>query len=171
MRSVSSALTTALGAPVQQPAILVEIMFATPKRLSSFAALTWNALNWAFDDVAVDDLAVDALRVSGSLRIGNADGFMGNQVVSEGIYDRAINLWAYDAAATATADVVWLASAVGASAEISNEQVVIQLRHKAEMTLAPRTFVNSDTFGTLLPAGAVLRINGMDMRLQRRADA
>lgn len=169
MRSLSSALSTALGAPVQQPALLVEAEFSTVYRWSSFATVTWNGATWTKDDVAIDGLAVDVLRIRGSLAIGNADDVIGTLVLGEGAAGRRIRVWGYDAAATALADVVLLCDAVGGAAQITGARVVIGLRAKCEFTLAPRTFVNRQAgFTNLLPDGALLRVNGIDLRLARR---
>lgn len=168
MKTLSTALSAALGAPVQQPALLIEVAFNVTRRWSSFATVTWNSVSWSKEDASIENLAVGALAIKGTLILGNADDTIGALVMSEGVQDRAINLWGYDAAATAFGDVVWLASAVGASAEVGARDVRIELRHPAEFTLSPRTFINTDTFGPLLPSGTVLNINGRDMRLQRR---
>jgi hypothetical protein len=47
--------------------------------------------------------------------------------------------------------------------------VRISLRHRSEFIASPRTYVNPQAgFTNLLPAGTVLRINGIDLRLDRR---
>lgn len=169
MKGLSSALSTALGAPVQQPAILVQVGFTTVQRWSSFNTVSWNSQTWTKEDVGIDGLIVQALKVSGTLIVGNADGAIGATVLSQGVQDRAITIWGYDAAATATADVVWLCSAVGASAQVGQRDVRINLRHPAEYVQSPRTFIGpSAGFNGLLPAGAALRINGLDYTLERR---
>jgi hypothetical protein len=170
MRSISGALSTALNAPVQQPAILVQANFATIRRWSSFATTPWNGQTWTLEDIAVQDLQIDALRVRGTLIIGNADDAAGSLVLAENPADVPITIWGYDAAATATADVVHLCDAVGAGARIDGRSVAISLRSASEFLLAPRQFVGPTTgFNTLLPAGTVLKINGIDYRLERRA--
>lgn len=169
MKGLSSALATAFGAPVQQPAILVQVGFTTVQRWSSFNTVTWNGNTWTKEDIGVDGLMVQALKVSGTLIVGNADGAIGATVLAQGVQDRAITIWGYDAAATATGDVVWLCSAVGATAQVGLRDVRIALRHKAEYVQAPRTFIGPAAgFNGLLPAGASLRINGMDYTLERR---
>jgi len=169
MLGLSSALSAALGAPVQQPAILAEIAFATARRYSSFATVSWNGHTWTKDDIWLEGLAVEALRLRGTLNIGNADGAIGSLVLAEGVADRAITLWGYDAAATGAADVVLLAEAAGAGARIGLERVSINLRAPGEFLLAPRTFVDASAgFTQLLPAGVVLNINGVAYRLDRR---
>lgn len=168
MRSLSAALAAALGAPVQQPAFLVQVAFATTRRWSSFGTRTWNGQTWTKEAVALDGLAVDALRLRGTLTLGNADDVLGALVLAEGVQDRAVTVWGYDAAATATEDVVLLAEGVGAAAAVEEQTVRVALRDRTEFMQAPRTFVNAAAgFAQLLPAGTVLRINGIDWKLER----
>lgn len=170
MRSISTALSTALNAPVQQPAIFVQAGFATVRRWSSFSTTTWNGQTWTLEDISVQDLRIDALRVSGTLIIGNADDAAGALVLTESPADVPITIWGYDAAATATADVVHLCDAVGAGARIESRGVSIALRSPSEFLLAPRQFVGPQTgFNTLLPAGNVISINGIAYKLERRS--
>jgi hypothetical protein len=169
MRTLSGPLTTALAAPVQRPALLVSIGFSTVSRYSSMATLSWNGFAWNQGDVAVEGLQVDALRVSGSLVIGNVDDVIGGLILSQGIQDKAISIYGYDAAATAAGDVVWLATCVGASAQVDRNYARINLRHKSEFVNTPRTFVNSGAgFTQMLAPDTTLRINGMDIILERR---
>lgn len=168
MRTVSTALATALGAPVQQPAILVEIAFSSTVRWSSFSTITWNSQTWTREAVTLESLQVEALRLTGSLVIANGDDVAAALVLNEGVADRSIRLWGYDAAATATGDVVWLADAIGGACSVDTDAVRIELRHPAELMVTPRTFVDPATFGPLLPAGSVIKINGTDYRLERR---
>lgn len=169
MRSVSSALATAFGAPVQQPAILVEIAFATTVRWSSFATVSWNSLTWTKEAVSVDGLVVDPLSIRGSLVIANGDDAPGDLVLSEGVVDRSIRIWGYDAAATALADVLLLCEAVGGAARINTRSVAISLRSPSEFLLSPRTYVGPAAgFNNLLPGGTKLKINGLDMQLGTR---
>jgi len=168
MKSLSSPHNTALGAPVTRPALLVQIDFATVRRWTSAGTVAWNSQTWTSYDVRVDGLAVEALRVSGTLAIGNLDDVIGGLVLSEGVQDRAITLYSYDAAATAAADVQWLCSAVGAGADISAREVRIALRHKSEFVASPRTFANAAAgFNNAMPPGTVVRINGVDYQFDR----
>lgn len=169
MRTLPSALSLALGAPVQRPAILVEVSFSPVKRWSSFADLTWGGQTWVKEDVQLESLQVGALSLSGVLRLGNGDGAAAALVLGQGVQDRAVKLYAYDAAATGAADVVWLADAVCVGAQVALDAVRIELRHRCEATLAPRTFVTEGAFGPLLPAGTVLKINGQAITLARRS--
>ena len=169
MKSLSAALAAALGGPVQRPALLVEAGFDTVRRWSSFDTLAWNGNTWSAQAMRIEGLQVAALSVRGSLILDNRDGAAGTLVLSEGVQDRPFRIWAYDAGATATGDVVWLADAVGGAASVNEREVSIALRDAAEATLSPRTFVNAaNGFTQLIPAGAVLRLNGIDYRLERR---
>jgi len=169
MRALSSPLSTAVSGPVQRPALLVQMGFSTAQRWSSGGTISWNGNTWTAADVRVEGLMVEALRVSGTLIIGNLDDVIGGLILSQGVQDIAVSIYGYDAAATATGDVVWLADAVGASAQLTTHEARIALRHYAEFVSSPRTLVGAAAgFGQMLPAGTVLRINGIDMRLERR---
>lgn len=156
---------------MQQPGLLVEVGFDTVQRWSSRGTVTWNGQIWTGRDMRVDGLVVQPLRVSGTLVLGNADDVAGTLVLSQGVQDRPIVVYGFDAAAlSATDDAVWLCTAVGASAQVGTDDVRISLRHRSEFTQSPRTYVTAAAgFTQLLPADTVLRINGIDMRLERRA--
>lgn len=171
MLSLSSALSAALGGPVQQPAYLVQAAFTTVQRWSSHGTVTFGGNTFAQRDMTVEGLQVQALAVRGTLILGNADDVAGTLVLAEGTQDRAITIWGYDAGATASGDIVLLARAVGASADVGLADVRIALRHRSEFQQSPRTYCNAAAgFRTLLPAGTVLRINGLDIKLNRRGD-
>lgn len=169
MKSLSAALAAALGGPVQRPALLVEAGFDTVRRWSSFDTLTWGGHTWAPQAMRIEGLQVAALFVRGQLIVDNRDGVAGALVLADGVQDRSFRLWAYDAGATSAGDVVWLCDAVGGAASVSERDVSITLRDAAEATVSPRTFVTAaNGFTQLVPAGAVLRLNGIDYRLERR---
>jgi hypothetical protein len=167
MKSLSSTLATALGAPVTQPAVLVQIDFSTTQRWSSFATRTWGGHTWHRWPLALRNLVVQAYDLSGQLELDNRDDQAAALVLGEGITDRTITLWGYDAAA-ASDDVVWLGSALGGRAVIELERVVVDLRHPCDNLLSPRTAVTPGSFGTLLPEAADLVINGQPLQLDRR---
>ena len=170
MKDLTAALSAALNAPVQRPGLLVQVGFDTVQRWSSHGTVTWSGHTWTRRDMSVEGLVVQPLRVSGSLVLGNADDVAGTLVLSQGVQDRQVIIYGYDAGALAAADdVVWLCSAVGAAAEVDAAEVRISLRHRSEFTTSPRTYVTPEAgFTHLLPADTVLRINGIDMRLDRR---
>lgn len=169
MRTLSGALSAALGAPVQRQALLVQVDFPTPARWSSMSTFTWNSFTWTAAAVAVEGLQVQPLQVQGTLVLGNLDDVAGTLVLTHGVQDRAITIYGYDAAATAAPDVVWLATAVGGSAQVGPRDVRISLRHRTEMQMSPRTYVGpASGFTRLLAAGTVMRINGTAIVLDRR---
>lgn len=171
MKTLSAALTTALGAPVQQPGIFVQAAFSTVQRWSSRSTTTWNSQTWnAMPGMSVDSLQVDFLRVEGSLVFTNLDDVLGALLGNEGASDRAITIWGYDAAATATADVVWLCDAIGSSCQWDERSARIQLKHRTEGVpgLRVRAVPGTNGITTMLPAGAVVRINGIDYELGRQ---
>jgi hypothetical protein len=172
MRSLSGALSAALAAPVQRPAVLVEIGFDPVRRWSSHGTVAWNGHTWEAADIRVEGLQVEPLRIAGAIVLGNADGVAGALVLAQGVADRAVTVWGYDAGATGAADVVGLGiggAAVSATADVTTDEVRIAIRHRAEFTFSPRATVGAAAgITTLLPAGAVVRINGLDYRLERR---
>lgn len=169
MRSISSALSTALGAPVQKPAILVEAAFSTTYRWSSFSTVTWNGYTWTSTAIDMGKLEISALSISGELLIDRASATECALALSEGVQDRSFRIWGYDAAATALTDVVWLCDAVGGAVVADMDKVRIGLRHRTEFMFAPRSFVKAEYgFNALLPADRVLTINGISFTLERR---
>lgn len=169
MKSISSPLASAFSGAVQQPAWLVEMYFGTVQRWSSMATVTWNGFTWARRDMRVEGLNVQPFKVSGSLVLGNETDDIGTLLLTEGAQDRRIVVYGYDASALGAADVVWLCEAVGSAAQVSETEARIALRHRSEFVQSPRTYVTPQAgFNQLLPADTVLRINGIDMRLERR---
>lgn len=170
MKTLSGALSAALGAPVQRPALLVQMHWNAVRRWSSHDTVTWNSQTWTRRPMLLQDLVVQELRVSGTLVLRNDDDELGTLVLSEGVQDRRVVIWGYDAGALAdVADAVWLCDAVASAAEVTPHEVRLELRHRTAFVLSPRTYVNAAAgFTRLLPANTVLRINGIDMRLERR---
>lgn len=169
MITLSSALSIALGGPVQQPAIFVQMDFSTPRRWSSFATTSWNGQTWTQGDVQIDGLSSDPLIVRSRLTVGNSDDVIGALLLSEGATDRRVQVWGYDAAAVALADVVPLIDAVGGATSIQAQKAIINLRAPGELLQCPRRFVGSAAgFTSLLPPGFVMKINGIEFTLDRR---
>lgn len=170
MRSLSSALATALGAPVQRPAYLVEIGFATPWRASTYATVMFNSFQWTAADVRLERVSVDVGAVRGTVVVGNHDNAIGALVLAEGVSDKTIKIWGYDAAATAAPDFVQLVDARGGAVpEFSATEVQISLRGAAEFLTCPRLMVGPAAgVNTLLPSGAVIKVAGNEYRLDRR---
>lgn len=170
MKTTTSAMAVAHAGPVQRPGWLVEMHFDTVQRWSSQGTVTWGGHTWQGTGLQVEGLAVQPLRVSGTLVLDNADGVLGSLLLLQGVQDRQVTVYGFDAGALgATADALWLCQAVGASAQIGPVDVRIALRHRMEFVASPRTYVTPEAgFNHLLPADTVLRINGIDMRLERR---
>jgi hypothetical protein len=168
MRGLTAALSAALGAPVQTPALLIEMAFAPIRRWSSYADLNWAGQVWTREAATIEDLEVGALTVSGRLVLANGDGAAAALVLGQGVQDRAVRVWGYDAAATAAGDIVWLCDAAAGAAQIGMDFVRIPLRHRCDFVVAPRTFITEAEFAPLLPAGTVLKINGKAVTLNRR---
>lgn len=170
MRTLSSALNTAYGLPVQKPAWLVEINTTVVQRRSSFSTVTWDSQNWTADDVNVSGLRVGALQVAGSLVLGNADDYWGGVALGEGFTDKRIRIWGYDAsiAAPAASDPVLVCDAVGAGCDVSTDYVRVTLRDAAEHRHGPRATISpAFGFARYLPAGRTITINGVSYKLDR----
>lgn len=168
MITLSAALQAAHASAIQKPAWLVYVGFSTPLRLSSYGDVTYDSNTWSAYDVDVSRIRVDAVRVSGELVIQNADDLVGALILAEGVADRVIHIYGYDAGATDTADIVHLVTCVGGASSLSHDRVSIGLRASTEYTSAPREFVNSASgFTYMIPAGTQLRINGQVYKVER----
>lgn len=168
MKSLSSVLSAVYGRHVQRPGILVEAYFSTVRRWSSQGDVVWPSQTWSAADVSVDGLAVGPFSISGTLTIGNADGEAGALVLMEGVQDKVIRIFGFDADAPDSSDVVWLCNAVGGKCEVTPTTVKVTLRHAMEYVATPRTYVNAAAgFNQLLPAGAILTIGGTQYQLER----
>jgi hypothetical protein len=106
--------------------------------------------------------------VVGQLQLGNTDDLFGTLVLIEGVSDKEIRLYGYDGNATALADVVYLANALGGRATVSPDMVTIDLRDEASVLVSPRAYVGPPTFKHLLPAGAAITLNGQTYRIERK---
>lgn len=168
MRTLSAALQSAHSGPVQRPAWLVEINFASVSRLSSYGTVSFGGYSWIGYDIDVSRIRVDAMSVQGDIVIGNADDAFGATVLSEGVSDRRIRIYGYDAGATASGDFELLADCVGGAATIDETHVRITVRDPGAYVSSPRTFVNAAAgFTNLLPEGARISINGQTWTLGR----
>lgn len=169
MRTLSGAHSTALGANVTRPAFLVDIAFTSTVRYSSYATQTFGGNSYTAADLDVQNLQVEALSISGTIRLGNLDDVIGALILAQGVSDRAINIYGYDAAAVATADFQLLAAGVGSSASIGPRYCTIQIRHPAELSPAPRAMV-SHWFGftQMIPDGKTLQIGDTAYTFTRR---
>lgn len=169
MRTLSSALSAAYGAAVQKPAYLIEIGFAATVRLSTYGTVTYDGETWIAGDCDISGLRVEQSRISGTLRLPNADNTYGALILTDGTTDRRIRIWGYDAAATAAGDFVQLVDGVGGAATVDSVWASIAVRDAVEFVSAPRGRVNAASgFTYLLPAGALVALNGSTYRIERK---
>jgi hypothetical protein len=170
MRTLSTALNNALGAVVTRPAYLVYIGLTSPLRYSTHSSPTFMGKTWTAYDVAVNGLRVGALAISGSLIFGNADsGFSAIALGSEGLTDKQVKIWGYDAAATASDnDIVLLCDGVGGACDIALDRVKLTVRDPSEYKVGPRRLV-SPMYGytTNIPAGRSITINNITFQVMR----
>ena len=168
MISLSAALQAAQGGVIQKPAWLIYLGFSSPLRLSSFDEVSYDGNTWSAYDVDVSGIRIDVARIAGELVIQNADDAIGALILGEGVADKTVKVYGYDAGATATEDVVHLVTCVGGSSSISHDRVTISLRSPASFTASPREFVNvASGFTYLIPIGTQLRINGQIYKVER----
>lgn len=170
MRTLSAALNTAYGTPVQRPAWLVRIDLTSVQYRSTYSTVTWDSHSWTADDINVVGLRVGALKVSGSLVFGNADDYWGGVALTEGFTDKRIRIWGYDAsiASPAAGDPVLVCDAVGAGCDVTTQGVRVQLRDACEYRMGPRATISpAFGFARYLPSGRTITINGVSYVLER----
>jgi hypothetical protein len=156
-RTISAALTTAIGLDVVAPGYLVEIAFGTPLRLSSRGTLSWSGSAWTAWDVRVQGLGISAGQSSGagSLSIGNADYSVSALVLGEGIANRVVNVWAFYTESPATADPVHVFAGVADDAQIDPTRGVVTVslvQTNARALFAPRLYITPESGFSHLPA-------------------
>lgn len=166
-RTISAALTTAIGLDVVAPGYLVEIQFATPLRLSSRGTLSWSGNTWTAWDVRVQGLAADAggSSASGSLLLGDADYTIAALALSEGVANRPVNVWKfYGDTAPATGDPVQVFAGVGDGVDLEPNRGMVTIRlvqTNARALFAPRFYITPEAGFTYLPApGTVIDWDG-----------
>lgn len=168
MRTISSALNTALGKTVTQPGWLVFVNWPTPVRLSSLGTVTYGGQTFSAANVDVSNLRMDGMKVSGSISLGNADNGYGSLVLTYGIAGTQIKVWGFDGDAVASDDdFVFMADAVGGKSKINLDKVAIDLRDSTAFVYSPRTYVTAPTFTYLIPAGTILKINDQTFKVER----
>lgn len=162
MRTLASTLLDALGQPVTQPGYLIEILFATPFRVSSRGSISWGGNSWGAFDVRVQGLGIDGSTSSqtGSLTFGNDDHLMSALVLNEGVAGRPITVWMFSGEEPEDADPVVLFSGIGddVAGNPTQGQLTINLAQQAAQTLfCPRRRITADQgFNFLPPAGTLI---------------
>ena len=165
-RTLSTALSTAVGLDVVSPGYLVEVAFASPLRVSSRGTLSWSGNSWTAWDVRVQGLSVEAggATANGTLVLGNADYTISALVLSEGVANRAVNVWAFYGEAPATADPVQIFAGVADDVQIDPTRGVVTLQlvqANAAALFAPRFYITPESGFSHLPApGTVIDWDG-----------
>lgn len=168
MRTLSQALQDAYAANVQRPAWLMTVAWPEPVYLSSYGDVSnFQGHFWVATDMDVSKVKIAGTEISGSVSLGNADDLFASATLNHGIAGREILIYGYDAAATATGDILLLARAVGGKATITPDKVVFTVREPVSRMFTPRLFVQPPAFNHLLPAGTVLTINGQTYKIER----
>lgn len=170
MLTLTSALETALGGPVQKPGWFLYMDLANGvTRLSSRATTTWDGYQWTGANFDVSGLRIEALAVTGSIIFNNVDNAYSSLFLNNSPTDRPFKIWGYDAAALGATDPVLLVpDGVGAGARFNTKTVEVGVRDAAEFLLAPRDVVSPENgFNSVLPAGSTLVINGVSYTVER----
>lgn len=94
LRTVSTKTNTALGQPVTQPVVLVELHFSTILRYSSRQQLTWDNKTWGKGRLSGFALSEkESGGIDGTVNIVNNDGVITSFVFNEGASGREVNIW------------------------------------------------------------------------------
>ena len=106
----------------------------------------------------------------GTLRLDNSSGAYSVVALDEGVADVPIKVWAYDAAATATADPVQIFDGVGDSCDIMPDAVTLRVTSKRSRSLyAPRAYITQDAgFSIVPPEGRTIEWGGDRYTFQRQ---
>jgi hypothetical protein len=110
MISVTSAMLAALGRPITEPGLFVELAFpALTVRVTDRGARSWNSQTWMAASIALSSYSVaDSIAQAISLTIDDADLSFTALALDPLATGRAVRVWYFDAAASATADPVLL---------------------------------------------------------------
>jgi len=157
VRTLSSALLTALASTITQPGFLVVIEFGSGTlRFGSRGTVTVDGVTYTGVDLEVSGLGADAKgEQKGQVRIGNTDGAIGVIILGEQNADWAVQVYVYDAAATAAGDPVLIFAGTGSGATIDERSCAIDLTTARTSTqLLPAEYITAEQgFSYLPPAG------------------
>lgn len=166
MRTLTLDAQAAVSATVTKPGHLIQIEFAPPIRYSTLGDVTIFGQQWAGNrSVSVRSISDSG----GSIQIGNIDDAFAAIVLSEGVADRRVRIWAYDGEAVDDDDAVLVFDGVGDSADVDIEKVVIRLESQRASTLnSPRRFIGpSAGFNHLIAAGTTFTAGNQKVTLER----
>lgn len=172
MRTLTSAVNTAVTGPVTAPGYFVEILFSTPLRFSSRGTITWNGNTWLAWDVRPAGLSADSDQstAAGNITLGNSDFSLGIVVLAQGIVDRAINIWKFYGESPATADPVQVFAGVGAEVTLDPTKGIVTIglqQAGGRSAYSPRRYITAEQGFSFLPAaGQVIPWNGEIYTLQ-----
>lgn len=167
-RSVSAPTTAKLGLAATEPGYLVEIAFPSGTvRHSSRETTTWNSLVWVASTVQVG--GIEGSGQQAVLDYFDYNAALRTLVLSDGINDRAVNIWAFYVGALASGDPVHVFAGVGNGAKIRQGRLTIGLARSGSRTLvSPRLRIGPATGFNHLPAeGTLVPWAGRVLRLER----
>ena len=169
MKTLSAALDAALAQTITQPGHLVRIDFATPLYLSSRGQVVFAGNTFVAADIRVSGIRSDGRgRSGGELTWGNADLAASALLLGEGIADKRVRVWSFDATETGAENILPAFDGVGDSARIGQPCVVQLTSEGSSVAFSPRRFVGPGTgFNHLSAAGRVIRIGGDTLTLER----
>lgn len=169
-RSISAPTLAAIAAQFTQPGYFVQIDWSSITRLTSRSSRSWNGQFWVGGFVEVRSVTWSADGTQdGTVILQNGTGAYGVVALDEGVADKRVQIWIFDAAATATGDPVKIFDGVGDSCDISPATVTVKLVSQRSGVLnSPRQYITRESGDTIVPAsGTVITWGGQTYRLQR----
>jgi hypothetical protein len=126
MINLTAALLSALGRDITEPGLFVELQFlAQTLRFTDRAQRAWNSQTWVPISIAMSGFQIDHTIVSKcTLAIDDADLAVSVDATVPENTGRAVKVWYFDAAATATADPVLLFDGAMDSAEGGHDRAL-----------------------------------------------
>lgn len=170
MKTLSAPLGAAVANAITRAGHLVKFWFATPVCISSRGQVSFGGDTFVAADVRVSGIKQDGRgRSGGQVTLGNGDLTWSALILGEGVADKRIQVWAFDAAATGPADIMPIFDGVGDSAKVGQPCVVRLVNEGSQAAFSPRRFVGVGTgFNHLSPAGRIIKIGADTMTLERR---
>ena len=113
-RTLNAKVTAAVADTITRPVYLVQLDFSITLRYSTGGAISWNGHTWSEADVAVSGIReLKGGTYEAILEFGNAENEISSIVLSEGVRDKAVNIWQlYGDAPYAADDAVHLFTGV-----------------------------------------------------------
>jgi len=169
MRTLTPSMQAATAARVTRPFHLVRFDASPPLRFCTLQNLTILGADWLQVDMQISGLAGSG---TPSIAFGDPDGAMATAVLQGLLDDVPVTIWTGDAAALADADPViqWQGATDGASIDPASGRVSVSLSVAPSAALyAPRLLYGpSMGMGTMIPAGAVIRVGDKTYTVERK---